>query len=102
MFLADQPRSSSTTSHAGIMFRFQADPGRKQRFRSIGIEERPQAGIPPHDVRHIDGANTYVSKEANDLFVSFRYSLLDKRQTLLAIDRVKRLEHQTVSPLPTL
>jgi len=81
------------------MFRLGAELGSQQCFRSIGIEERPQVGIPTHYFRSIKRANPHVLEETNDLLLSIRKSPLDEWQALLAVDCVKGLEHKTISPL---
>src|SRR5215213_8485848 len=100
MFVADQRRSSSTTSKVGIMFHLSVDlSSGKQRIGSIGVEERSQFRIPTHDFRQVECANPHVLKETNDLFLSFRNPRLDEWQAPLAIDRVERLKYQSVALL---
>src|SRR5687767_6304813 len=77
---ATRVHSASTTSHGPVAFRRYADLGRDlEGFRCICIEERSQIRVPPCDLRHVEGPNSHVLEEAEDLLFPFGNSLRDKR-----------------------
>src|SRR5829696_8094777 len=103
IFLADQRRSVSTTSTAWFGFRLGHNLGRgTQGLGRVCIEKRSQIGVPPAELGDVQGTNSHLLEEGNDLFFPLYDPLLDERQALFAIDCVERLEDQTVAPLPTL
>ena len=85
IILADQRRSTSTTSNAGVTFRLRPNPpGGKQCLGSIGIEERSQVGIPTHDLVNVERTNSHILKKPTTcLFPSaIRFSMNGRHRLL--------------------